>query len=696
MLELLALLHSKGLHDLGHAVGGAEVTHEIILKADVEAGTARISLTGATAAQLAVDAARLMALGTEDEESSEFGDALTKFNVGTTASHVRRDGDGSAHTGPRDDLGFLHVELGIQHGVGNVFALEHAAQDFGGLDAGGTDKDRLAPAMGGLDLLDGGSHLLAACLVDTIILVETGDGTVRRDDGDVESVDVVKFVRLGFGCSGHAAELLVEAEVVLDGDRGHRLGLAIDLDPFLRLDSLMESVAPAATSHLAASEGVDDDDLVLFDNVFDILLVEAVGLEQLSNIVHPLGGVVALLLGGGFLGGLLGIGERGVRLDIGELGEEVGENERIRVVGIEETPAHLGEVGLLLLLLDGEVEFLLQRHERILGGILIERELGLVGEAAQLGILHGAEEALVAGLAELHLKECHAGGFFLALGEEFLGIGDEFIDVGCLLADELFDKRLEAVVLVRRDRCRTADDERGAGLINEDGINLVHDGVVMAALDLLLAAGCHAIVTEVVEAELAVRSVGDVALVLGTALLRGLVVLDNAGGEAQEGVELAHALGVTPCEVIVHRHDMDAAPGEGIEVDGERGDEGLSLAGGHLGDASLVEHHAADQLDVEMDHVPGVLVVTDHELHPDHASGSAFHHGKCLGEDFVQAFLEKGRVLNLRKLGLPGGGLFAKSFVWKRLKGLLDLVDLGNKREHPAYFALVFRSDDFL
>ena len=37
VLELLALLHAEGLHDLGHAVGGAEVPHEVILEADVEA-----------------------------------------------------------------------------------------------------------------------------------------------------------------------------------------------------------------------------------------------------------------------------------------------------------------------------------------------------------------------------------------------------------------------------------------------------------------------------------------------------------------------------------------------------------------------------------------------------------------------------------------------------------------------------------
>ena len=45
---------------------------------------------------------------------------------------------------------------------------------------------------------------------------------------------------------------------------------------------------------------------------------------------------------------------------------------------------------------------------------------------------------------------------------------------------------------------------------------------------------------------------------------------------------------------------MHALAGERVEVGGERGDQRLALAGPHLGDAALVQHHAADQLDVEM------------------------------------------------------------------------------------------------
>ena len=549
--------------------------------------------------------------------------------------------------------------------------------------------------MGGLDLLDGGGHLLAARLVDAVVLIETGDGAVRRDDGDVESVDVVELIGLGLGRAGHAAQLLVKAEVVLDGDGGHRLGLAIDLDPFLGLDGLVKSVAPAASGHLAACEGIDDDDLVLLDHILDVLLVEAVGLEQLGDVVHALGGVVAVLLAGGLLRGLLGIGERRIGLDIGELGEEVGEDEGVRVVGVEEAPPHLGQVGLLLLLLDGEEELLLEGDERVLGGVLVEGELGLVGEAAELGILHGAEQTLVAGLAELHLEEGESGGLLLPLGEEVAGVGDELVDERGLLADELFDERLEAVVLVGGDGGGAADDERGAGLVDEDGVDLVDDGEVVAALDLLVAAGGHTVVAEVVEAELAVGSVGDVALVLGAARLGGLVMLDDAGGQAEEGVELSHALGVAAGEVVVDRDDMDAASGEGVEIDGERGDERLALAGGHLGDASLVEHHAADKLDIEVDHVPGVVVVADRERLADHAARGALHHGEGLGKDLVEPLLEKVGILDRGELGLPGGGLFAEGLVGERLERLLDRVDLGDEGEHPAHLALVLRSDDF-
>ncbi len=72
---------------------------------------------------------------------------------------------------------------------------------------------------------------------------------IGRDGKDVELVDLEEFFRFGFRRSRHARQLLVHAEVVLEGDRGERLVLLLDPQSFLGFDGLMESIAPAASGH---------------------------------------------------------------------------------------------------------------------------------------------------------------------------------------------------------------------------------------------------------------------------------------------------------------------------------------------------------------------------------------------------------------------------------------------------------------
>ena len=74
----------------------------------------------------------------------------------------------------------------------------------------------------------------------------------------------------------------------------------------------------------------------------------------------------------------------------------------------------------------------------------------------------------------------------------------------------------------------------------------------------------------------------------------------HADGETEELVDAAHPLRVALGQVVVDRHDVHAAPGQRIEIDRQRGDQRLALARLHLGDLALVQHHAADQLHVEM------------------------------------------------------------------------------------------------
>ena len=166
--------------------------------------------------------------------------------------------------------------------------------------------------------------------------------------------------------------------------------------------------------------------------------------------------------------------------------------------------------------------------------------------------------------------------------------------------------------------------------------------IVEGPLDHLVQAILH-VVAQVVEAELVVGAVGDVAGIGGLALLVVEVVDDDADGEAEERVDPAHPLGVAAGEIVVHGDDVHALAGERVEIDGERGDQRLAFAGLHLGDLALVQDHAAHQLDVEVALTQGPL-------------GRLAHRGEGLGQQVVerfalgQAFAEfDGLALQLRR-----------------------------------------------
>jgi len=127
---------------------------------------------------------------------------------------------------------------------------------------------------------------------------------------------------------------------------------------------------------------------------------------------------------------------------------------------------------------------------------------------------------LLRGWPSLTLKRCEAGGVLVAFLEEPLASCTRALQRAVCLRTSCSTSGLKRSYWWVETVAGSADDERGAGLVDEDGVDLVDDRVVVASLDLLVAAGGHAVVAEVVEAELAVRSIRDVALVLRAAHLR--------------------------------------------------------------------------------------------------------------------------------------------------------------------------------
>ena len=220
-----------------------------------------------------------MALRANHVKATALGHAVAQFNVGTAASHVRRNRDRARLSGALHDLRFLHMKLRVEHVVRNFLALEHSAQQLGSFYTDCADEHRLVFGVAFSNFVDDGVVFLATRLVDAIVGVFPHHRSIGRNNVDVEFVNVVKLGRFGLGRAGHAGELLIEPEIILDRDGGERLRLAIYLHAFLGLHRLVQTVAPTAPRHFATGEFIDNHHFVVLDDVLHIFLEQAVGAQ---------------------------------------------------------------------------------------------------------------------------------------------------------------------------------------------------------------------------------------------------------------------------------------------------------------------------------------------------------------------------------------------------------------------------------
>ncbi len=106
-----------------------------------------------------------------------------------------------------------------------------------------------------------------------------GIGTTGRRVGGGE------LAGLGLGGAGHAGQLVVQAEVILQCHRGPGVVLLFDGHPLLGLDGLVETVGPPAALERPPGELVDDLHLALLHQVVLVPLVEVLGREGLGQLV---------------------------------------------------------------------------------------------------------------------------------------------------------------------------------------------------------------------------------------------------------------------------------------------------------------------------------------------------------------------------------------------------------------------------
>ena len=150
---------------------------------------------------------------------------------------------------------------------------------------------------------------------------------------------------------------------------------------------------------------------------------------------------------------------------------------------------------------------------------------------------------------------------------------------------------------------------------------------------------------------------------------QGHLVADDRHGHAQRLIDRRVPAGVSTGQVIVDGDQVGALAFQRVEVERQHGDQRFALTGFHLGDLSLVQDDAADELHVEGPQADG-------------AAGGFANHGKGLDQHVLDALTLLQSLAELRR---PGLQLIVAEFLHQRL----ELVDIGNPFQVPLDLARV-------
>ena len=139
-----------------------------------------------------------------------------------------------------------------------------------------------------LNVVGNGVVLSLNGAVDQVLVVHALHGSVGRNDLNGQLVDLAELGVLGECRTGHTGELVIQAEVVLQGDGRQRLVLLAHEHALFGLDGLVQALGVTAAFHNAAGELVDDLDLAVGDHVLLIAVEHVLGLQRLLQVVDQL------------------------------------------------------------------------------------------------------------------------------------------------------------------------------------------------------------------------------------------------------------------------------------------------------------------------------------------------------------------------------------------------------------------------
>ncbi len=159
------------------------------------------------------------------------------------------------------------MELSVQHLMEYTLALEYVAQLLGFLNAYSAHKHGLSLGVAVYNILNYSGKLAADLGINLVVLVLSLRRLVGRNGNDVQRVNALKFLLLGFCSTRHTAELGVHSEEILESYSRKRLILAANYNVLLCLYRLMQSLVVAPAYHNTTGKLVYNENLAVADDV---------------------------------------------------------------------------------------------------------------------------------------------------------------------------------------------------------------------------------------------------------------------------------------------------------------------------------------------------------------------------------------------------------------------------------------------
>ena len=162
---------------------------------------------------------------------------------------------------------------------------KQTAQFFRCIDIDGTNQYRLTLFMSLLDSLHNGMEFFFLCLINSILLIDSGDWPVGRDLYNVHAINITELLLFCQGSTGHTCLLMELVKEVLEGNGRQCLAFSLDLYMLLGFNRLMKTVRITTPRHDTTGKFINDQYLIILDHVVLVTEHQVVGTQCKDNIM---------------------------------------------------------------------------------------------------------------------------------------------------------------------------------------------------------------------------------------------------------------------------------------------------------------------------------------------------------------------------------------------------------------------------